>query len=121
MSTRVSIEFTQLVVTSFNGENYELWIKKIKAYLVVLELWDVVSNGYIEDETRRNELGELKKNDAKAIFVFNQSVSDEIYPRISYAQTAHEAWNIFKTEFHEEEKVAMVKLQTFRRSLKNLI
>ena len=38
---------------------------------MALELWDVSSNGYVEDEARRNELREFKKKDAKAIFVLN--------------------------------------------------
>ena len=75
------------------------WSKQIKDYLVALELWDVLSNGYVEDEMRRNELRELKKKDAKVFFFLSQSVTDEIYPRISYSLTAHEAWNIMKNEF----------------------
>ena len=85
-----------------------------------MKLWDVVSNGHVEDETRRNESRELKKKDEKVIFVLNQLIIDEIYPRISDAQTSHEAWNILKKEFHGEEKVVMVKLQTFRREFEIL-
>ena len=84
--------------------------KKIKAYLVALELWDVLSNGYVEDETRRNELRKLKKKDAKMLFVLNESVTDEMNPRISYSVIAHEAWNILENEFHGKEKLAMEKL-----------
>ena len=32
----------------------------------------------------------------------------------------HEAWNTLKKEFHGKEKVAMVKLQTFRKKFENL-
>ena len=84
--------------------------KKIKAYLVALELWDVLSNGYVEDETRRNELRKLKKKEAKMLIVLNESVADEMNPRISYSLPAHEAWNILENEFHGKEKLAMEKL-----------
>ena len=89
MTTRFSTEFSQLAVAPFNGEKYEFWSKKIKAYLVSLELWDAISNGYVEDEMRRYELRELKKKDAK-VFFFNQSVTGEIYHRIYDAQKTHE-------------------------------
>ena len=70
MKTRVSTKFSQLTVTKFNGEKYEFWSKQIKAYLFALKLWDVVSNGYVEEEMKRNELRVLKKKDAKAIYLF---------------------------------------------------
>ena len=54
------------------------------------------------------------------IFSLNQSVTAQIYPRISDAQTGDDAWNISKKEFDREEKVAMVKLQNFRRAFENL-
>ena len=63
----------------------------------------------------KNELRDLKKKNARAIFV-----TDEIYPKFLYALITHEAWNILKKELQGEEKVAMVKLQAFRREFENL-
>ena len=51
-------------------ERNEFWSKRIKTYLVALEL-RYISSDYVEDETRRNKLRELKKNDAKVIFALN--------------------------------------------------
>ena len=85
-----------------------------------MELWDVLSNGYVEDEMRRNELRELNKKDAKVLFFLNELVTDEMNRRISYSVTAHEAWNILKNEFNGKEKLAMEKLYNFRREFENL-
>ena len=44
-------------------------VNELRLILVALELWDVVINGCVKDETRGNKLRELKKKDAKAIFL----------------------------------------------------
>ena len=38
MVIRVSTEFSEIAIAPFNGEKYEFWSKRIKAYLVALEL-----------------------------------------------------------------------------------
>ena len=83
--------------------------------MVALEFLDVVNNGYFEDEFRK-----LKKKNARTIFVLNQSIIHEIYPRISYAQKYLEGRNILKNEYKKEDKITMVKLQTFSREYKTI-
>ncbi|KAK4837649.1 hypothetical protein QYF36_007280 [Acer negundo] len=43
-----------------------------------------------------------------------------MFLRIMGATTAKEAWDILKEEFHGNEKVRTVKLQTLRRELENI-
>lgn len=78
------------------------------------ELWDLVENGY-EDDDR-----ETKKRDAKALFFIQQALHDTIFSRIAAAETSKEAWMILKNEFQGSSKVITVKLQSLRREFETL-
>ncbi|XP_062005962.1 uncharacterized protein LOC133723153 [Rosa rugosa] len=85
------------------------------------ELWSYVDEGYtvpeIENMSNAQKL-ELKTNikkDAKALGILQNSVSDEIFPRISNEETAKAGWDVLLLEFKGSEKVRAVKLQSLRR------
>lgn len=78
------------------------------------ELWELVEEGFndTDDEAR---LKENKKKDSKALFIIQQAVHEDIFPRIMNATTAKEAWLTLQKEFKGDKKVITVRLQTLRR------
>ena len=88
------------------------------------ELWDLVESGYTEPDPApaqpNQQLKETRKKDAKALFLIQSALDDEIFPRIAAATTAHGAWETLKKEFLGEKKVLTVKLQTLRREFETL-
>ncbi|CAL2241060.1 unnamed protein product [Prunus armeniaca] len=53
--------------------------------------------------------------DAKALGIIQNSVSDQIFPRIANADSAKMAWNLLYGEYHGGDHVRLVKLQNLRR------
>ena len=64
------------------------------------ELWDLVESGYTEPDQApaqpNQQLKETRKKDAKALFLIQSAMDDEIFPRIATATTSHEAWETLK-------------------------
>ena len=61
----------------FYGENYEYWSVQMKTLFISQDLWDIVEDGYEEQETSKPEketqekqvtYKENKKKDVKALF-----------------------------------------------------
>ncbi|XP_057779602.1 uncharacterized protein LOC130998187 [Salvia miltiorrhiza] len=110
----------------FNGENYDYWSVRMKTCLESHDLWDVIEEGITMpgediDKTSSSEVRKkLKQQNAKALYLLQQSVSDSIMARIIRATTAKEAWDILKEEFQGNVKVRTIKLQSLRRELENL-
>ncbi|KAH7543654.1 hypothetical protein FEM48_Zijuj02G0206900 [Ziziphus jujuba var. spinosa] len=74
-------------------------------------LCDIVSEGYSNpaasttlDDTQKKELDENQQKDSQALFVLQQTVADEIFPRIMGATTAKEAWDTLQEEFEGSVK-----------------
>ncbi|CAN6684260.1 unnamed protein product [Malus baccata var. baccata] len=80
----------------FNGENFDFWHIKMKTIFRSHDLWDMVEKGYSpstkrEEELTATELKHLKENivnDAKALRIIQEAVSNEIFPRIAILETA---------------------------------
>ncbi|CAL9001571.1 unnamed protein product, partial [Prunus brigantina] len=63
----------------FSGENYEFWRIKMITIFKSYGLWTL---------------------DAKALGIIQNSVSDQIFPRIATADSARMAWNLLHGEYH---------------------
>lgn len=50
-------------------------------------------------------LRENRKKDSKALFLIQQALHDDIFPRISAAETSHEAWEILQQEYMGDKKI----------------
>jgi len=107
----------------FTGEKYEFWSIKMKTLFKSQGVWDLVEAGFVEQSDSDKEtkkLKEIKKKDAKALFLIQQAVHDTIFSRIAAATTSSQAWKILKKEFQGSAKVITVKLQTYRRDFETL-
>ncbi|KAH0693897.1 hypothetical protein KY285_020994 [Solanum tuberosum] len=59
------------------------------------ELWDLVETGYVEPNPAPtqpdNQLWETRKKDAKALFLIQSALDDEISPRIATTTNSKQA------------------------------
>ena len=81
-----------------------------------------MENGFEDTQPTEpsQQLRESRKKDSKALFMIQQALDDDIFPRISAATTSNEAWEILQQEYLGHRKVVAVKLQTLRRDFENL-
>ncbi|KAK3017837.1 hypothetical protein RJ639_003347 [Escallonia herrerae] len=114
-------------VPEFDGEDYDFWFVKMKTIFRSMGLWDLVENGFTEPESTKNltenqkkELEEVRQKDANALSIIQRGVTKSIFPRIIRATKAKEAWDILKVEYHGDDKVRAINLQTLRRDFKNM-
>ncbi|XP_047256241.1 uncharacterized protein LOC124888999 [Capsicum annuum] len=88
------------------------------------ELWDLVERGYVEPNPvpaqPSDQLWETREKDAKALFLIQSALDNEISPRIATATTSNQAWETLKQEYLGDKKVITVKLQTLRLEFKIL-
>lgn len=117
---------SQPLIPIFKGEKYHLWSIKMQTMFKSQELWDIVESGYTEPAPQDppvepdQRLRDNRKRDARVLFFIQTAVDDEIFPRISSAKTAKEAWEIIKHEYLGDRKVIAVKLQSLRSEFDNL-
>uniref|UniRef100_A0A803MLN5 Uncharacterized protein n=1 Tax=Chenopodium quinoa TaxID=63459 RepID=A0A803MLN5_CHEQI len=111
----------QPLIPIFKGEKYHLWSIKMQTMFKSQELWDIVEGGYTEASGEPDQrLRDNRKKDAKALFLIQSAVDDDIFPRISSAKTAKEAWEIIRHEYFGDKKVISVKLQALRSEFDGL-
>ena len=87
----------------FNGENYQVWAVKMKAYLRGLGLWQWVEterqvqplgNNPTLNQIRAHEEEEAKA--PRALSYIHAAVSEPIFTRIMACETPKEAWDKLK-------------------------
>ncbi|KAL4383145.1 hypothetical protein GQ457_15G008530 [Hibiscus cannabinus] len=111
----------------FVGENYHIWVVKMKTYMQAYDLREVVEMERDPPPLRVNptlaQMGQHNKECAKKhkAMSYNQNgVSDVIFTRIMACETPKQAWNKLKEEFMGTEKTRQQQLLNLRRDFKNL-
>ncbi|XP_049397266.1 uncharacterized protein LOC125861399 [Solanum stenotomum] len=111
----------------FTGENYHIWVIKMKASLKALSLWET-----IESEDDPLPLGpnptiaqmkiyeDVKSRKPKALTCLHSALSDVIFTRIMACETPKEVWEKLKEEFNGSDRVKTVKLLTLKREFEML-
>ncbi|ONI29883.1 hypothetical protein PRUPE_1G219500 [Prunus persica] len=129
-SNSSTIENIQNLMPILDGKNYEYWSLQMKTLFISQDLWDLVEDGYEEPEKTltgkatlesQQAVKENRKSDAKALFLIQQGVSKNFFPRLLSATTSKEAWEILKIEFQGSQKVISIKLQSLWREFDNLL
>ncbi|KAK4402482.1 Retrovirus-related Pol polyprotein from transposon TNT 1-94 [Sesamum angolense] len=117
----------QISVPIFSGQNYDYWAIKMKTYFQSQKLWELVEEGVTlpEDSStssspEKGKLENKKAKDSEALYYIQTAVVDHIFPRISVATSAKEAWSILQKEYQGSAKVRIIKLQTLRRDFENM-
>ncbi|KAI5319535.1 hypothetical protein L3X38_039243 [Prunus dulcis] len=79
----------------------------MKTLFISQDLWDIVEDGYEEQEIskagketqeKQQTYKENKKKDAKALFLIQQGVSKNLFPRLLPATTSNESIQVFFTK-----------------------
>ncbi|KAK2968736.1 hypothetical protein RJ640_014012 [Escallonia rubra] len=99
----------------------------MKTFFLSQDLWDIVQDGFDVPEdvstlttAQHKTLKELKQKDARALLIIQQTLTEQIFPRIIGANTEKIAWITLQEEFHGSIKVRTVRLQTLRRDIENI-
>ncbi|KAJ4728947.1 Retrovirus-related Pol polyprotein from transposon TNT 1-94 [Melia azedarach] len=116
-----------LIVPMFTGENYQIWVVKMKSYLKSIGLWDAVETGRDPPPLRANPTiaqmkqyeEELLKKD-KALTVLHSALADHVFTGIMALETAKEVWDQLKEQNEGSDRVKAVRLLTLKREFENL-
>jgi len=127
MATTNSSQSISMPLPIFDGSGYDLWGKKMMTLFKSQNLTDIVEKGLnkptnisILEEAQQKELEVRKQKDASALYLIQQSLAITIFPRISEASTAKQAWDTLQKEFLGDSKVRTIRLQILRRELENI-
>ncbi|KAF2283870.1 hypothetical protein GH714_016679 [Hevea brasiliensis] len=111
----------------FSGEGYSIWSVKMKAYLKAFDLWEVTETGRQPGPLREDPtLAQLKAHSEecakgfKALSCIHSAVSDVIFTRIMACETAKQAWDRLKEEFHGSESSKQMSVLNLRREFEVL-
>ena len=92
------------------------WKVRMRAFLCVINelVWDFVEIWYVRPTTPKSEWNKaalaLANANSKAINAIFYGVSTDEFHKISYVETAKEAWMILKTTYKGSKKVKDTKL-----------
>ena len=113
----------QLQIPKLMKENYESWHIQMKALFGSQELWELVTNGYVEPTSeqeatynveQKNLLKDQRKKDKKALFLLYQGVNESTFEKIAKAELSKEAQEFLGIFFKGVDCVKRVRLQTLR-------
>ncbi|WJX94099.1 hypothetical protein P8452_75554 [Trifolium repens] len=104
----------------FKGDNYDRWCAQMKVIFRFQDVLEIVTDGVEElaanaDDAARTQHKELKKKDAKGLFIIHQCVDSNIFEKIIEEETSKGAWDTLKKIYGGDEKLKGIKLQALRR------
>ncbi|XP_052195293.1 uncharacterized protein LOC127803240 isoform X3 [Diospyros lotus] len=84
------------------------------------ELWDLVEKGFVDPNPAQpnQQLWDTWKKDAKALFLIQSALDDDLFSRIASASTSNQAWEILKKEYLGDKKPMRVGLTGPRKRLR---
>ena len=98
----------------------------MRAFLCGIDesIWDSVKNAYVKPTTPKSKWDKaslaLANTNSKAINTIFCGVSTDEFQRISYVETAKEAWTILETTYEGTKKVKDIKLQMLTTKFEEL-
>ncbi|KAL4604574.1 hypothetical protein ACB092_10G202100 [Castanea dentata] len=119
----MSSTMVQPQIPKLTKENYESWQIQMKALFGSQELWELITDGYVEPTSEQEAtynveqkilLKDQRKKDNKTLFLLYQGVDGSTFEKIAKAELSKEAWKIHGIFFKGANFVKKVHLQTFR-------
>jgi gag-polypeptide of LTR copia-type len=99
----------------------------MKALLGLQDVWEVVEQGYTEQENMQdlmsNELKALKescKKDKTTLYIMYQAVDESDFEKIAGANTSKDAWETLEKTYKGADRVKQVRVQTLRGEFQTL-
>ena len=103
------------------GSNYEFWFIKMKTFMQLNKCWDMVETEFKQpkavalvamNNAQKNALEACRDRDLTATWLIQSCIEESIFPRISGATSAYQAWNLLASAYKGTDCVKMVRLQT---------
>ncbi|KAG8473238.1 hypothetical protein CXB51_035235 [Gossypium anomalum] len=111
----------------FAGENYHIWVVKMKTYLQAHDLWSVIENDAEPPPLRANPtITQMRQHSEecakkhKAMTCLQNGVSDVIFTRIMACDSPKQVWEKLNEEFMGSVKTRQQQLINLRRDFENL-
>ncbi|KAF3656077.1 hypothetical protein FXO37_15627 [Capsicum annuum] len=105
----------------FSGENYPIWALKMRTYLRAYDLWEVVEvGGEVNPLPNNPTMTQIKNHrekvskNFKALSCIQLALPEVIFARVMASETAKEAWDKLKEEFHGSDKIRQIKVINLR-------
>ncbi|XP_052488764.1 uncharacterized protein LOC128041917 [Gossypium raimondii] len=122
-----SMSFSPPSTFIFNGENYHIWVVKMKNYLQAYDLWKFVYTDVEQALLRDNAtVAQIKHHSDKgakrykAMSCLQNGILDVIFTCIMACKTPKEAWYKLKEEFQGSDKTRQQQLINLKRDFENL-
>ena len=118
---KMSSNMVQPQIPKLTKENYEIWQIQMKALFGSQELWELITNGYVEPTSeqeaaynveQKNLLKDQRKKGKKALFILYQGVDESTFEKIAKAESSKKVWEILGIFFKGVDRVKRVHLQT---------
>ena len=103
-------------------ENYESWQSQMKVLFGSQELWELITDEYVEPTSeqdtynveQKNLFKDQKKKDKKTLFLLYQRVDESTFEKIAKDELSKEVWEIHGIFFKGVNCVKKVHLQILR-------
>ncbi|CAN6446181.1 unnamed protein product [Victoria cruziana] len=86
----------------FNGNNYDSWSIRMRAYLKSQGLWDLVEGDSSKGEGV--EAKEMGMKDGKALSIILEAIPESVVTCLEDAMTSKEAWTILNQKYRRDKK-----------------
>ncbi|GAV79410.1 DUF4219 domain-containing protein/UBN2 domain-containing protein [Cephalotus follicularis] len=108
--------FSAMAPPVFDGENYQTWAVRMRAYLEGCDFWEAVEQDYevapLPDNPTINQIKYYKERTtrkAKAKSCLYAVISPAIFSRIMACESAKDIWDFLKAEYQGDEKIRSMK------------
>ncbi|TXG55930.1 hypothetical protein EZV62_017243 [Acer yangbiense] len=116
-----------LQVPQFSGENYQIWVVKMRSYLKSFGLWEYVAKDKQVLALRANptiaqikQYEEEKMKRDKVVTCLHSALKDFIFTSIMHLETSKEIWDELNERYEGSERVRNVKMLTLKREFEML-
>jgi gag-polypeptide of LTR copia-type len=105
-------------------KNFSHWKKTMINYMNILDIWDIVVNGYVPqlDETTKvltKESKLAKRDNDNTVSVILNSVSESVSVLYGNMTTTNEMWNALLTRYEENIQIKRTKLTSLEIKFEN--
>nr|KYP76208.1 hypothetical protein KK1_020441 [Cajanus cajan] len=115
------------VVPQFSGENYHIWIVKMRSCLKSFGLWEYVDQDKEVPPLRANPtIAQMKQHEEetlkkeKVVSCLHSALTDDVFTSIMHLETAKQIWDELNERYAGDERVRSIKLLTLKREFEML-
>ncbi|XP_048235720.1 uncharacterized protein LOC125371225 [Ricinus communis] len=114
-------------VPTLTGENYQLWVVKMKAYLKSLGLWEIVEHNSLVPPLRADPtIAQIKYHEEermkrhKAVTTIYSALPDCVFTKIMQLEAAKDIWDELEKQYEGDARDKIVRILTLKREFELL-